>query len=668
MAEIKTGRNVENRLYVGVNYHPHDWPEERWETDISLMREAGFTTVRLGHLCWDSFEPENGVFTFAWFNRVMDLFARAGIGVVLDLAAHPAPAWVHRACPGCVIYGKSGTPAPAVRRYMEDVLDSDYQRYALRFIRTLAGRYKDHPALFAFGLCNEQGAGFLSHSPAAKQRFQRWLMEKYGTIECLNHAWATQRWSRRVGSFEAIELPENELEKGSPEAWMDFRRFFSQGIVGFLQKIKEEVERVAPGVPHTSNHYSGHDSLGFDYLKYRHDFVDYPGMGFYPDYAVNEKTHYALTVLQERRAEFDKPMWCIEFISGLNGRYAGPKGSLRMLAFLCLLHGTQMILGWTWRTMLHGEEQFFYGLLDHAGMPTPAFEEYRQIAHDCRKLSAYGFPRNLSPRIAVAFQQENQWICQYHPHQFRQPYSAAIICAQQALFEENRDYNMVHLGDLEKDYKLLIIPNCAILTQEAAREIRAFVKRGGQVWMTGYSAMLKEDIGAFDSPRPGMLEDVFGLRVAGFTRAGELDCAGNMVPSQTTIQGKNSQVTVNIQYREQLCLTDAACYAIFPDGECAVSVNHYGEGKAWYLAPEANAALFRWMLGETEDDLGLQPKLDLPEGIQGRMTGEKQLFLLNTTNQPLSVSLPAPCKGVLSGKQYLGKILLAPYDGDVLLF
>ena len=227
---------------------------------------------------------------------------------------------------------------------------------------------------------------------------------------------------------------------------------------------------------------------------------------------------------------------------------------------------------------------------------------------------------------------------------------------------------MVHLGDLEKNYKLLIVPNCAILTQEAAQEIRAFVKRGGQVWMTGYSAMLKEDIGAFDSPRPGMLEDVFGLRVAGFTRAGELDCAGNMIPSQTTIQGKNSQVTVNIQYREQLCLTDAACYAIFPDGECAVSVNHYGEGKAWYLAPEANAALFRWMLGETEDDLGLQPKLDLPEGIQGRMTGEKQLFLLNTTNQPLSVSLPAPCKGVLSGKQYLGKILLAPYDGDVLLF
>ena len=88
-------------LYIGANYHPHDWTEDRWAEDIRLMKEAGFTTVRLGHLCWDSYEPENGVYTFAWFDRVMDLFAEAGIGVVLDVSMHPAPLWVHRECPGC---------------------------------------------------------------------------------------------------------------------------------------------------------------------------------------------------------------------------------------------------------------------------------------------------------------------------------------------------------------------------------------------------------------------------------------------------------------------------------------------------------------------------------------------------------------------------------------
>lgn len=36
-------------LYVGTNYYPHDWDEARWKADIGLMKEAGLTTVRLGH-------------------------------------------------------------------------------------------------------------------------------------------------------------------------------------------------------------------------------------------------------------------------------------------------------------------------------------------------------------------------------------------------------------------------------------------------------------------------------------------------------------------------------------------------------------------------------------------------------------------------------------------
>ena len=72
-------------LYIGTNYHPHDWTEKRWKEDICLMKEAGFNTVRLGHLCWDSYEPEEGVYTFEWFDEVMDLFSKAGIKVVLDV-------------------------------------------------------------------------------------------------------------------------------------------------------------------------------------------------------------------------------------------------------------------------------------------------------------------------------------------------------------------------------------------------------------------------------------------------------------------------------------------------------------------------------------------------------------------------------------------------------
>ena len=159
-------RRMRMALYTGTNYHPHDWTPERWEKDIALMKKAGFQVVRLGHLCWDSYEPGDGIYTFEWFDNVMDGFYKAGIQVFLDISMRPAPVWVHKLCPGCDIFSPDGNRQAALRRYMEDVDDPDYQYYALRFAKILIRRYKDHPALMAFGLCNEQGAGYISYSDA----------------------------------------------------------------------------------------------------------------------------------------------------------------------------------------------------------------------------------------------------------------------------------------------------------------------------------------------------------------------------------------------------------------------------------------------------------------------------------------------------------------------
>jgi hypothetical protein len=46
------------RLLVGANYHPHDSGPETWRRDAAMMRDAGITVVRLGHLAWDTFEPQ----------------------------------------------------------------------------------------------------------------------------------------------------------------------------------------------------------------------------------------------------------------------------------------------------------------------------------------------------------------------------------------------------------------------------------------------------------------------------------------------------------------------------------------------------------------------------------------------------------------------------------
>ena len=404
--EVRKNRNGVNKmsLYIGTNYHPHDWPKERWEKDFQLMKEAGFDTVRLGHLCWDSYEPEDGVYTFEWFDQVMELCVKYKLNVILDVSMHPAPIWVHKLCPGCNVGGKNGAPQAPLRRYMDDVSDPEYQKYALRFAEKIVSRYKNHPALFAFGLCNELGAGYPSYSEASKKRFQKWLEKKYKTIEALNHAWATQRWSRKLSSFEDVAMQVNEYEIGAPEAWLDMRRFFSDGIADFITELAETVEQNAPGKAHTSNHFAEYETLGFDYLKAASGFVDYPGIGFYPGYGNRESMGFWKTGswYMKRIAETGKPMWCIEFVTGGFGIHHAAMGMNRMYAFWCLLHRMQMMLGWTWRSMLNGEEQYLTGMLNHDGRPNENYREYQWIASDFRKLEKYGFPYLPQPEIAVS--------------------------------------------------------------------------------------------------------------------------------------------------------------------------------------------------------------------------------------------------------------------------
>ena len=663
-------------LYIGANYHPHDWDKERWKTDITLMKQAGFSAVRVGHLCWDSFEPEEGQYNFAWFDECMDLFAEAGIGVVVDVSMRPAPVWVHKLCPGCNIYSKGGGMQPSIHRYMEDVADPAYQYYALRFAEVLVNRYKNHSGLFAFGLCNEIGSGAKSFSPQSRQRFIQWLKHKYKTVEQLNNAWATRRWCRRLTAFDDVVFPENELYLGAPEAWLDMRRYFADVTGDFKIKLKETVESCGISVPHSSNHYAEFETNGFDYLSIYDKFVDYPGMGFYPGYQVAEKYQSMMSIYHQRLAETDKPMWLLEFQSGSEGWHHGPYGAVRMMAMLCLLNRAQMILGWTWRTMLAGEEQYLSGILGHDGLPTVNYKEYRQIAADMEKLQEYAFPYVPVPDVAVAYSYDNDYVVQYGTRYYKQTYSHTKTEIQKVFFDLNRDYNVISLKNRKHDYKLLILPQYVLMSEEEAGAIRSFVEDGGTVIMTAYSAVVDEHSQAFATSRPGRLDDVFGIRVAAFNRTGaewmefseDAKCVEDENGKHELIRvASDEEFYIDVDYYEELELHTATAYAAFPDKDlCAVSVNKYGKGKAYYVAAETNVALLKWLITKLAPDLGLQSGLHVPEGIQARKIADGQTFYVNATGWTIEIPLEEKGFGVLSEKEYDNVLTLGHYDAELI--
>jgi len=311
------------QLFVGTCYQPVDRTPEQIDRDIAIMHGAGFNVVRMGDLSWDSFEPSQGKFEFAWFDSIMDKMHAAGIRVILDIPGLPAPIWLHRAYPGVDLVAQNGTRLPPAERYMDNISDPNYVREVRVLADALTKRYAHHPALIAIGYDNEIGNGFMSYSEADRLRFIEWLKKKYGTIDALNSAWATQRWSRRLNSFEDVDLPLAE-GPGPSERYLDLHRYWSDVTIARLQELDAVRHQNAPDLPSISNLWDTAGRKGFDYLSTYKSYVSYPAEGFYPGDPISG----AFGALQIK-GDLPTPIWFNEFTTGGGGFYGTP-GRSRM--------------------------------------------------------------------------------------------------------------------------------------------------------------------------------------------------------------------------------------------------------------------------------------------------------------------------------------------------
>jgi len=349
----------------------------------------------MGDLSWDSFEPSPSNFTFEWFDRIMDKMQRNGIRVIVDIPGSPAPIWLHRAHPGVDIVNENGARVPA-ERYMDNISDPDYVREAGLLAEAITKRYRHHPAVIAIGYDNEIGNGFMSYSEPDRQRFIAWLKTKYGTVENLNKAWATQRWSRRLNSFEDVDLPLAN-GPGPAERYLDLHRCWSDVTVERLRELETIRRRNMPDVPSISNLWDTAGRRGFDYLSTYKSYVSYGAEGFYP----GEPIGGALGALMTK-GDMETPIWFNEFTAGGGGFY-GARGRSRMYAYVTLLIGAQAVLEWTFNSHAGGEEQAPFGLLDHDGTPSWKVDEFARIASEFKQLTKFGFPRYPRPGVAIAY-------------------------------------------------------------------------------------------------------------------------------------------------------------------------------------------------------------------------------------------------------------------------
>ena len=79
-------------LRLGVCYYPEHWPERLWAEDMRRMAAHGISLIRIAEFAWNLIEPQEGVFNFDFFDRVLDCAQAAGMGVVMGTPTATPPA------------------------------------------------------------------------------------------------------------------------------------------------------------------------------------------------------------------------------------------------------------------------------------------------------------------------------------------------------------------------------------------------------------------------------------------------------------------------------------------------------------------------------------------------------------------------------------------------
>ena len=650
-------------LYVGANYHPHDDKNpEKIKYDIQLMKEAGFKVVRMGHLAWDSYEPSEGKFDFEWFDDVMDMMNEAGIKVILDIAIRPAPIWLHYKYPSIDIIDKNGNRLYPNHRYMEDFGDPMYQEYALRFTDAMTKHYANHPALLAFGIDNESGDGQISYSETAKQRFITWLKKKYSTIDNLNIAWAGQRWSRKINQWEEIGFPVATHYNDVPERMLDFRRFVSVEINQLLFKVIDKVNSNAPNALVNTNAWYFSQMKYFDYSPIAYSGkMTREGDGFYAGTSLinNDGILWASFNIVRIQYESTNPFWCSEFTS-----MTATPNTCRKQAYASLMFGNQMVCGWTWQTMKAGEEQYLEGLIDWDGIPNRKYYEYKKIASEFKKIEKY-FPYKLKAEVGLAFSFPSQIVSYSFPEQHE---NQVGTCFKQ-FYDRNMDVRMLDIKRSDLDYKLLIIPGVIVMDPLTAKKIRDYIYNGGTAIMTSYSAVVDTTNQVFTSTHPGLLSDVFGIRVGSYEDTEYMNDI-----SRISYKGKQLRVS----YKGKNIETESPRYDVIePKGAevlgnitsldkdyPVITSNTYGKGKAIYIGLPARDEVLNPMIDDLIKELSIKKGPEVPDNVMARQIDKNHFLYLNMSGEPKEIKMKENSRSILFDKDYSGNFTIAPYEPE----
>ncbi len=673
-----------DHITLGVCYYPEHWPETLWEDDLIRMKEHGIEVIRIAEFAWNLFEPTQGNFTFAFFDRFMEAVRRQEMKVIFCTPTATPPAWLTEAYPEVLNVDLEGHPVYHGMRRHYNYNSPVYRRFTETIVEKLAEHYGSHPNIIGWQIDNELNCECdVFYSEADHRAFREYLKNKYQTLDNLNESLGMTFWNQTYTDWNQVYLPrKNYHNSPNPHLALEEKKFFSQSAVSYC-KLQSDILRryLKNGQFITTNGHFGH----LDYQELMDQSLDFLCYDSYPDFAFDlgadpkrpgnlndRKWSWSLIKTRSISSNFG----IMEQQSGANGwttrmEAPAPKpGQMRLWTMQSIAHGADFISYFRWRTCWIGTEIYWHGLNDYSNEPNRRLEELKAIYRDIRVMGEIAGAK-YQAKIAVVKDYPNEWDGEHDRWHgplsnfsddgwFRATQLTHTPCDFLYLWQKSS------LQELAA-YDVLIYPHATILTEETAGLLKKYVEQGGTLVFgarTGY----KDEYGRCPMrPMAGYAGELCGVRIADYTFLGPYDEKQTAVWNGKEIDAPFFNDVLEVTAPE--AKVEASFTSNYYQGSPALVSRKIGRGTAYYFGAgfsmeTAKAFLTELGIGAPYSDcLTIPPQCELAVRKKG---GQEYFFVLNYKEYPCTVELKQPMKDILSGRERSGAQELPPYGVMVL--
>ncbi len=637
------------KLYFGGDYNPEQWSPDVWKEDVALMRQAGVNLVTVGVFAWSSLEPEPGRYEFGWLDQVMDLLHDGGIQVDLATPTASPPPWFSLRHPEALPVNADGVRLTHGSRDTYCACSPTYREAAAGIARALGERYAGHPALAMWHVHNEYGTTcYCDHTAAA---FRIWLQRRYGVLDRLNAAWTTAFWSQGYSDWAEIQPPRATQYLVNPTQALDFRRFWSDELLGAFREQKAILRGFTPDVPITTNFVFG-GWVPVNHAQWAAE-VDLVAIDHYPGSAgigAEEQTAFGADLA---RSWAGGQSWLLmeQAAGSLNeGHRLHTKEPGRMArnSLSHIARGSRGALFFQWRASRGGAEMFHSALVPHAGADSRRFREVTEFGAMLPRLAELE-ESVVEAEVAILWDAEAWWAMQStHLPSSDLDYLAAVQAAHRQFWASGVGVDLADPAADLSAYRLVVVPSLYLVSEEAAASIARYVEKGGHVLVTYFSGIVNDDAQVWLGGYPGAFTEVLGVRVEEFHPVAQVDLAS----------GGRGRV-----WSEDVRLTGAEAIDRYSggvlDGSPAVTRHSYGRGVAWYVSTQLEDAAYGSLVEQVIRGAGIElPDLPAEVELVRRRAGETSWTIL-INHGDAAVEVPIGGLELLSGAGVTGSLTLA---------